>query len=112
MKIETFMSTINKIFDSNFQIFVKKFMQNIIRIYCLYTRSMNIETINFENVHFDRQMNVLFVVATKTNVIKNDKNIMFHFYLKYKKFDSKNKTYELFKHTISNRFRRKQTIIL
>ena len=27
---------------------------------------------------------------------------MFYFYMKYKKFESKNKTYELFKYTISN----------
>ena len=27
---------------------------------------------------------------------------MFHFYVKYNKFESKNKTYKLFKHTISN----------
>ena len=44
----------------------------------------------------------MFVVAIKTNKIKNDKNIIFYFYVKYKKFKSKNKTYELFKHTILN----------
>ena len=102
MKIEKFMFIVSKIFDSNFEMFVKKLMQNMTRTYCLYIRSVNIETINIENVHFDRQINVLFVVTAKTKKIKNNKNIMFHFYLKYKKFDSKNKTYELFKHTISN----------
>ena len=92
----------NRIFDSNFEMFVEKLMQNMIQTYCLYIRSIDFETINIENVHFDRQINVLFVVATKTDEIKNNKNIMSHFYVKYKRFESKNKTYELFKHTISN----------
>ena len=96
------MFIVSRIFDSNFEMFVKKLMQNMIRTYRLYIRSINFKTINIENVHFDRQINVLFVVATKTNEIKNNKNIMFHFYVKYKEFESKNKTYELFKHTISN----------
>ena len=74
----------------------------MIRTYCLYIRSINFEMINIKNINFDRQINVLSIVATKTNEIKNNKNIMFHFYVKYKKFESKNKTYELFKHTISN----------
>ena len=96
------MFTINRIFDSNFKIFAKKLMQNMIWTYCLYIRSIDFKTINIENVYFDRQINVLFIVATKTNEIKNNKNIMFHFYVKYKKFKSKNKTYKLIKHTISN----------
>ena len=96
------MFIVNRIFDSNFEMFIEKLMQNMIRTYCLYIRSINFETINIENVHFDRQINVLFVVATKINEIKNNKNIMSYFYVKYKKFKSKNKTYELFKHTISN----------
>ena len=77
-------------------------MQNMIRTYCLYIRSIDFETINIENVHFDRQVNVLSIVATKTDEIKNNKNIMSHFYVKYKRLKSKNKAYELFKHTISN----------
>ena len=96
------MFIVNKILDSNFEMFVKKLMQNMIRTYCLYIRFVNIETINIENVHFDRQINVLFVVTTKTKKIQNNKNIMFQCYLKYKKFDFENKTYELFKHSISN----------
>ena len=47
-------------------------------------------------------MNVLSIIVAKTNEIKNDKNIMFYFYVKYKKFESKNKIYKLFKHTILN----------
>ena len=47
-------------------------------------------------------MNILSIVVAKTNEIKNDKNIMFYFYVKYKKFKSKKKIYELFKYTISN----------
>ena len=96
------MFTINRIFDSNFEIFAKKLMQNMIRTYCLYIRSINFKTINIEKIYFNRQINVLSIVATITNEIKNNKNIMFHFYMKYKEFESKNKTYELFKHTISN----------
>ena len=96
------MFTVSRIFDSNFEIFAKKLMQNMIRSYCLYIRSIDLETINIENVHFDRQVNVLSIVATKTDEIKNNKNIMFYFYVKYKKLESKNKTYELLKHTISN----------
>ena len=96
------MFIVNQIFDSNFEMFVKKLMKNMIRTYCLYISSINFETINIKNVYFDRQMNVLFVVAIEIDEIKNDKNIMFHFYMKYKNFESKNKTYKLFKHTISN----------
>ena len=52
--------------------FVKELMQNMIRTYCLYIQSINFKTINIENVHFDRQMNVLSIVVAKTNEIKND----------------------------------------
>ena len=54
-------------------------------------------------MHFDRQINVLSIIVAKTNEIKNDKNIIFHFYVKYKKFESKNKIYKLFKH-VTNMF--------
>ena len=47
-------------------------------------------------------MNILFIIVIEINEIKNDKNIMFHFCVKYKKFELKNKIYKLFKHTISN----------
>ena len=67
--------------------FVKKLMKNMIRTYCLYISSINFETINIKNVYFDRQMNVLFVVAIEIDEIKNDKNIMFHFYMKLLKID-------------------------
>lgn len=96
------MLTVSRILDSDFEMFAKKLMQNMTRAYCLYIRSMNIETISIENVHLDRQVNVLFVVAAKTNEIKNNKNIMSQCYLRYKELDSENKAYELLKHTISN----------
>ena len=96
------MFIVNRIFDSNFEIFAKKLMQNMIRTCCLYIRSIDFETTNIENVHFDRQINVLSIVVAKTDEIKNNKNIMSHFYVRYKKLESKNKTYELFMHTISN----------
>ena len=48
------MFIVNRIFDSNFEMFVKKLIQNIIRTYCLYIRLINFETINIKNVYFDR----------------------------------------------------------
>ena len=96
------MLIVSKILDSNFEMFAKKLMQNMTRAYCLYIRFVNIETINIENVHFDRQINVLSVVTAKTEKIQNNKNIMSQCYLKYKELDFENKTYELFKHSISN----------
>ena len=76
------MFIVSRIFDSKFEIFAKKLMQNMIRTYCLYIQSIDFKTINIENVYFDRKINVLSIVAAKTDEIKNNKSIMFHFYVK------------------------------
>ena len=46
------MFIVNRIFNSNFEIFIKKLMQNMIQTYCLYVQLINFKTINIENVYF------------------------------------------------------------
>ena len=96
------MFTVTKIIESDFDVFSSKFVQNKIDVYCLYVKSLNDEIVELIDMHFVRQINVLFVAATKTNEIENIKNIMFSKYEKYRFLKSKNETYVFFEHTISN----------